>query len=566
MQSKSDAQLLREYIEHGAETAFTEIVTRHTNLVYSAALRQVGCSDVAAEVTQDVFIGLARGARSLSPRLPVDGSLAGWLCRSARNISLNLRRDEFRRHSRERLAMEQLDPTSETAPDWERLRPVLDEAMAELDESDYDALVMRFFKNQDLRSVGVALGVNDDTAQKRVSRALDKLREHLSRRGVTTSATALSIVLSANAVQAAPVGLAVTISTAALSGTALQTTTAIAATKTIAMTTLQKTLVAATIAAAVGTGIYEAHQNSRLREQNQTLRQYQDSLAEQNRQLQKERDEAASKFAAAQQAAGQPPGNTTELLRLRAEVARLRGNTRELAQLKAATAATGNDPAIEATLKSWATRATQLRQRLEQMPDKKIPELQLLTDKDWFDAIKNAKQLETDADFRQALNNLRNSAKNAFGDMTREALKKYAEANNGLLPGDLSQLKPYFETPVDDAIFDRYSLLQTGKLAEVPRTEFLFAEKASPVDDEYDSFYEFRMDGTRSSSVNGPGDIVWQGLIQFAKAHNGILPADASQLALYLKRPLDQAKVQDILRSIPPGITTMEQLKAAGPK
>ena len=111
-------------------------------------------------------------------------------------------------------------------------------------------------------------------------------------------------------------------------------------------------------------------------------------------------------------------------------------------QLKAATAATGNDPAIEATLKSWAARATQLKQRLEQMPDKKIPELQLLTDKDWFDAIKDPKQLETDDDFRQALNNLRNSAKNAFGDMTREAMKKYAEANNGQLPGDLSQLKP----------------------------------------------------------------------------------------------------------------------------
>src|SRR6266508_3589731 len=198
MQPKSDAQLLREYAEHGTEAAFAEIVTRHTNLVYSAALRQVASPDIAAEIAQSVFIGLARGARSLSSRLAENASLAGWLCRSARNTSRNLRRDEFRRHSRERLAMEHLDPTSETAPDWERLRPVLDDAMSELDESDYDALVMRFFKNQDLRSVGVALGVSDDTAQKRVSRALEKLREHFSRRGITTSAAALSIVLSAN--------------------------------------------------------------------------------------------------------------------------------------------------------------------------------------------------------------------------------------------------------------------------------------------------------------------------------------------------------------------------------
>src|SRR5262245_31897410 len=116
--------------------------------------------------------------------------------------------------------MEHLNPSLETAPDWERLHPVLDGAMAELDERDYDALVMRFFKNQDLRSAGLALGVSDDTAQKRVSRALDKLRERLSRRGITTSAAALSLVLSAHAVEAAPLGLAATISTA---GTAVPT-------------------------------------------------------------------------------------------------------------------------------------------------------------------------------------------------------------------------------------------------------------------------------------------------------------------------------------------------------
>src|SRR6266571_5300217 len=109
MQSKSDAQLLREYAEHGAEAAFAEIVSRHTNLVYSAALRQVDSPDLAAEVAQSVFIDLARGARSLFPQLTEDASLAGWLCRCARNIALNLRRDEFRRHSRERLAMEDLD-------------------------------------------------------------------------------------------------------------------------------------------------------------------------------------------------------------------------------------------------------------------------------------------------------------------------------------------------------------------------------------------------------------------------------------------------------------------------
>src|SRR5882724_8177462 len=139
MQSKSDAQLLREYAEHGIELAFTEIVARHTNLVYSAALRQVHSPDTAAEIAQSVFIALARGSWALSPRLAEDASLAGWLCRSARNISLNLRRDEFRQKSRERQAMEDLNPISETALDWEHLRPVLDQAMSELNEPNYDA-------------------------------------------------------------------------------------------------------------------------------------------------------------------------------------------------------------------------------------------------------------------------------------------------------------------------------------------------------------------------------------------------------------------------------------------
>ena len=121
MHAKADAQLLREYAENGTEAAFTEIVTRHTNLVYSAALRQVDSPDIASEVAQCVFIGLAQRARPLSYRLTENASLAGWLCRGARNVSLNLRRDEFRRHSREKLAMQDQNLIPETAPDWERL-------------------------------------------------------------------------------------------------------------------------------------------------------------------------------------------------------------------------------------------------------------------------------------------------------------------------------------------------------------------------------------------------------------------------------------------------------------
>ena len=155
--------------------------------------------------------------------------------------------------------MEQIISISDAAPDWEQLRRVLDDAMSELSETDYDALVLRFYQGQDYRTVGAAIGVNDDTAQKRVSRALDKLRNLLAHRGIRTTASALSTLILANAVQAAPVGLAVTISAAALAGTAATTSTLIAAAaKTVATTTLQKTLITAALTVMIGIAVYFA--------------------------------------------------------------------------------------------------------------------------------------------------------------------------------------------------------------------------------------------------------------------------------------------------------------------
>lgn len=330
MQHRSDAQLLRDYAERGAESAFTELVNRHTNLVYSAAARQAGSPEVAADITQNVFIALARAARELSPRLVEEASLAGWLCRSVRNIALNLRRDDFRRHSRERQAMEQVNPDSNESPDWEHLRPVLDEAMAELSEPDYDALIMRFFNNQDLRSVGQALGVTDDAAQKRVARALDRLRAQLSRRGIRATATALAMVLSAQAVQAAPAGLAAAIATATALGQATFAGTA-TLTKTIAMTTLQKTLAALTItvASTVTLWVIEHQARIQLRDENQSLRRQVEQVAL----LTAENERLSNQVARAPQVAPLPDAPYRELLRLRGEVGLLRQQNQGLASL-----------------------------------------------------------------------------------------------------------------------------------------------------------------------------------------------------------------------------------------
>jgi RNA polymerase sigma factor (sigma-70 family) len=275
MQNKSDAKLLREYAAQHCEPAFAEIVARHSDLVYSAALRQTGSPELAREVAQSVFTDLARKARALADTLSAEASLAGWLFRGTRFAGLKLLRDDRRRHTRERQFMEHFNPASETTPDWERVAPVLDEAMAELPEADHEAVLLRYFKNQDFHAVGLALGVSDDTAQKRVSRAVERLREFFVKRGVTVEASGLVLVISANAVQAAPIGLSAEIATtAALGGKIITAATTATVTKAIAMTILQKTFIAAAIftTLTIATSTYIAHQRNteRLRIENQT--------------------------------------------------------------------------------------------------------------------------------------------------------------------------------------------------------------------------------------------------------------------------------------------------------
>ena len=128
MQTKTDAQLLREYAGTGSEAAFGELVGRHADLVYSAALRQVIEPDLARDVAQSVFTDLARKAKSLSG----DVLLVGWLYRSTRFAALSLLRNERRRQNRERQAMQLLDSPRQSSPDWDLIRPVLDDAMANL--------------------------------------------------------------------------------------------------------------------------------------------------------------------------------------------------------------------------------------------------------------------------------------------------------------------------------------------------------------------------------------------------------------------------------------------------
>jgi len=270
MNSLTDQRLLREYTERRVEAAFGELVRRHVDLVYAAALRMVRDAHLAEDVTQGVFVALAQSAGQLTER-PV---LSGWLHRTTQNIAANAVRSDVRRRAREQEAAAMNDLLStEPGAGWEELAPHLDAVLGELSEPDRDALLLRYFERKSAREMGQTLGTSEEAAQKRVSRAVDRLRELLAKRGVTTGASGLVVLLSANAVQAAPVGLALSIcSSTALAGSAVATLTATAA-KTLAMTTLQKALIATTLAAVIGVGTYEARQASLLRAQVKTLQQ-----------------------------------------------------------------------------------------------------------------------------------------------------------------------------------------------------------------------------------------------------------------------------------------------------
>ena len=200
-----DLTLLREYARNNSEEAFAALVARYVNLVYSVALRQVRDAHLAGEITQAVFIILARKADSLGDKT----ILPGWLCRTARYASTNALTIQRRRQHREQEAyMQSILNEAEPVETWNQIAPLLDGAMEQLGQKDHDAVVLRFFENKNFAEVGASLGASEDAAKMRVNRALEKLRKFFTKRGVSSTTAIIAGTISANSVQAAPVVLA----------------------------------------------------------------------------------------------------------------------------------------------------------------------------------------------------------------------------------------------------------------------------------------------------------------------------------------------------------------------
>lgn len=329
-----DSELLRRYALAHDDDAFAELVHRHVDLVFSAALRQLsGNRPLAEEVTQSVFTELARKAS----RLQLHPALSGWLYTTTRFMARSALRSENRRVRRERTAHAMQDTPDGPTPavhesvsdpqlSWSHIVGTLDEAMHELSEADRVALVLRHFENRPFGEIGRQLGLSPNTARMRVDRALDKLRQRLARRGITSTSAALASVLTGNAIQAAPLGLSSVVTSAA-------TTVAAASLPVLGLSSLiplmtfkSKLLVTGLVASMVVTP---------LALQQRSLRQLRHDLASAQTDLREMTQAEATARQAAELAAAENAhlkASQIELLRLRGEIGPLRDQVRSLAR------------------------------------------------------------------------------------------------------------------------------------------------------------------------------------------------------------------------------------------
>jgi RNA polymerase sigma factor (sigma-70 family) len=246
-----DMELVQRYARDKSDEAFAALVSRHVNLVYSVAFRHVHDAHLAEEITQTVFVILARKAGSLNPQTVV----SGWLCRTARYASAKAVTMQIRRQHREQEAYMRSQPSENESNAWLQIEPLLEAAMAGLGRKDHDAVVLRFLEDRNFKDISMALATTEAGAKMRVNRALEKLRAYFVKRGITFSAAVIAASLSAHSVQAAPSGLAASATLAATKGISIPTTlTLIKATLKVMTWTKIKTATVLAVVAILAAG------------------------------------------------------------------------------------------------------------------------------------------------------------------------------------------------------------------------------------------------------------------------------------------------------------------------
>ena len=283
MQESDDITLLRKYVDDESEEAFAALVARHIHKVYSVALRHTGSPSQAEEITQAVFIILARRSaalaagwrRRLAAAVHLRGnggnlatSLSGWLYQTARLTAVTFVRSAIRRTRREQEAYMQSVLTESEPEVWKQIAPLLDAAKAGLNETDRHAVVLRFFDGKSMGEIGAVLGANEDAAKKRVGRALEKLQKYFARRGVHSTTDTLAQAISSHSVQTAPALLIQTTTAVALAKSAAAGGSILTLVKATLLAMKTKTIILTTAAAVaaillIGTGAYFTYQTFR---------------------------------------------------------------------------------------------------------------------------------------------------------------------------------------------------------------------------------------------------------------------------------------------------------------
>ncbi len=488
-----DHELLQAYTQQGSQRAFADLVRRYLDLVYSAARRQVRASHLAEEITQNVFIDLARSAKKLKPSQP----LAAWLFLVTRRKAIDALRSEARRHSRTEMLVEEAAQNPSGASGT--IEPLLDEAVASLGEEDRRAVILRFFENRSLREVGDILGASEAAAQKRVRRALEQLRAYFGKRGVVLGAAAIATQLSVQAVVPAPAALA-----ASVSSIAALTAVTTHVSQIILMTTVKKIAFSAALTLSVGAALFEARELSLMKEKMRALTREADELRAQHEAVLKTLSEREREFSA-----------------LRAT-------------------ASGGDPEAEAALDGWLGRVQTLRTWLDKMPDKRIPQMAFLVDEDWLDVAKNAK-VETELEARQALMNLRRLALERFGTSVNAALARHQRETLNWMPTSPAALVPYFDPPIDPSLLSNYEIAEDDwpGSANASGKPPAFVLRNKLVDDIYDWRIAHKGRGvTGNGGVSLSGKAISEAVREYRRLNKGRTPSEPAQLAPYLKRAI----------------------------